>query len=56
MTWTVYEFHDSAQVVPDDDLKRHSLYHCECHPKFVEGNFIHNALDGREAPEKPLLS
>ncbi|MCT9416495.1 hypothetical protein KTI94_06895 [Acinetobacter baumannii] len=56
MSWTVYEFHDSVQVIPDDDLKPHSLFHCECHPKYEDGIFIHNSFDGREATEALLPS
>lgn len=56
MTWTVYKFHNSVQVIPDDDLKLHSLIHCECHPKYEDGFFIHNSFDGREATETPLPS
>ncbi|MEN6047767.1 hypothetical protein [Acinetobacter baumannii] len=58
MTWTVYKFHDSVQVVPDDDLKPHSLFHYECHPKYEDGIFTHNSFDGdgREATETPLPS
>lgn len=56
MTWSVHEFYDSIQVLPDDDLKPHSLFHCECHPKYEDGIFIHNSFDGREATEMPLPS
>lgn len=56
MTWTVHEVYESVQVVPDDDLKPHSFFHCECHPEYVDGVFVHNAFDGREAAETPLLS
>ncbi|EPP9279681.1 hypothetical protein PZF29_003535 [Acinetobacter baumannii] len=56
MTWAVYEFHDSVQVVPDDDLKPHSFFHCECHLEYVDGIFIHNAFNGREETEMPLPS
>lgn len=56
MTWSVQEVYGSFQVVPDDDLKPHSLFHCECHPKYEDGIFIHNSFDGREATETPLPS
>ncbi|GAA5560688.1 hypothetical protein Asch02_02199 [Acinetobacter schindleri] len=56
MTWIALEIYDSVQVVPDDDLKPHSLIHCECHPRFEGGIFIHNSFDGREATETPLPS
>lgn len=56
MTWSVYKIYDSVQVVPDDDFKPHSLIHCECHPRFEGGIFIHNSFDGREATETPLPS
>ena len=56
MTWTALEVYDSVQVVPDDDLKPHSLIHCECHPKYEDGIFIHNSFDGREATETLLPS
>ncbi|WP_312057041.1 hypothetical protein [Acinetobacter courvalinii] len=56
MSWTVYRFHDSVQVVPDDDLKPHTFFHCECHPDFKDGIFIHYSFDGREHYETPLPS
>lgn len=57
MSWTVYQFHDSVQeVIPDDDLKLHSLFHCECHPDYKDGIFIHHSFDGREHTETSLPS
>lgn len=56
MSWVVYKFHESVQVVPIDDLKPHSFFYCECHPKIVYGVFVHNSFDGRDATEMPLPS
>lgn len=56
MSWVVYTFHESVQVVPIDDLKPHSFFHCECHPKIEDGVFVHNSFDGREATETLLPS
>ncbi len=56
MSWSVYDFHGSIQVVPIDDLKPHSLFHCECHPRFEDGIFIHNSFDSRELSETVLRS
>lgn len=56
MSWAVYQFHGSIQVVPDDDLKTHSLFHCECHPDYKDGIFIHHSFDGRELTESSLKS
>ncbi|MFW1892163.1 MULTISPECIES: hypothetical protein [Acinetobacter] len=56
MNWLAYKFHESVQVVPLDDLKPHTFFHCECHPKIVDGVFVHNSFDGREATETLLPS
>ncbi|HGW4397469.1 MULTISPECIES: hypothetical protein [Acinetobacter] len=56
MTWTAFEVYDSVQVIPENDLKHHSTFHCKCHPKYEDGIFIHNSFDGREATETPLPS
>lgn len=56
MNWVVYKFYESVQVVPIDDLKPHSFFHCECHPKIVDGVYLHNSFDGREATETLLPS
>ncbi|MEI1687073.1 hypothetical protein V8P55_02165 [Acinetobacter baumannii] len=56
MNWSVHKVYDSVQVLPDDDLKPHSFFHCECHPEYEDGIFIHNSFDGREATETLLPS
>jgi hypothetical protein len=49
MTWSVYKRGDgSVHVIPDDDLRPHSLIGCCCRPKFEPPNMlIHRSFDGR---------
>lgn len=51
MSWSVYEYAGTVQVVPNNDLKKHSLDDCFCKPTYKDGVHIHHSLDGREALE-----
>ncbi|MEG2273218.1 MAG: hypothetical protein RSC05_13205 [Acinetobacter sp.] len=50
--WGVYEYHESAHVVPINDIKEHSLEDCKCGVKYDDGVYVHNSYDGRELLEE----
>lgn len=52
MSWSVYDYHDSVHVVPDDDKDNHYLdADCHCGVKYQEGVYVHTSFDGRELLE-----
>jgi hypothetical protein len=49
MSWGVsVTLSNVAHVYPLNDLRRHSLRDCWCHPLEDDGVVVHNSLDGRE--------
>jgi hypothetical protein len=44
MPWRVH----GAHIIPDGDLREHSINECWCFPTEDEGLLIHHSLDRRE--------
>lgn len=51
MSWGVFEYADTVQVVPLDDIKEHDLNNCHCLPYLKNGVYVHNSFNGREHGE-----
>lgn len=52
--WRIYRTDSLPHVVPDDDLRPHSLDTggCWCRPTEDDGVVVHHSLDGREDYEE----
>ena len=50
--WVVEIDNDNvAHLVPADDVNYHYMHDCPCQPELVDGVYVHNSFDGREAFE-----
>lgn len=49
MTWSIFDTHSWTHVVPDEDLKIHTLSAgCWCRPTEENLIFVHHSMDRRE--------